>query len=240
MIQTRGLDARPAVRRHRPHLGDAEPEHADAGHRTALPGHVPVRGDQHVRGPRDDPAVRADRRAVHRLPLGAGAADEERSRASRSARPTSRRRSARTPTCCAAVSRCRSPTRPKVEAITAATHMIVEATEALPGLRLAGREPARPLDRPAHRIGPVPDHAFGGCDRRRDRGSLEVRDRRVDRAPRQVPAVQGSAPVKRCLVFTIASAVMLTMASPAVAHSNKSGRFDQPVRRLRAEDHAAA
>jgi CubicO group peptidase (beta-lactamase class C family) len=34
--------------------------------------------------------------------------------------------------------------------------------------------------------------------------------------------------VKRVLVFTVASAVMLTMAGPAVASGNKSGRFDHP------------
>ena len=105
------LEARPAVRRHRPDLGDAEPEHADPGHRAALPGAVPVRGDQHVRGPRYDAAVRADRSAVRRLQVGGGAADEERSRASRSGRRTSRRASARTRTCSAAASRCRSPIR---------------------------------------------------------------------------------------------------------------------------------
>ncbi|GAA1665977.1 serine hydrolase domain-containing protein [Kribbella yunnanensis] len=34
--------------------------------------------------------------------------------------------------------------------------------------------------------------------------------------------------MKRSVALTIASAVMLTMTSPAVAHGNKSGRFDQP------------
>ena len=34
--------------------------------------------------------------------------------------------------------------------------------------------------------------------------------------------------MRRWATITVASAVMLTMASPAVANGNRSGRFDQP------------
>ena len=49
-----------------------------------------------------------------------------------SARPTSPRRSASRPARSAAASRCTSPTRSRVEAITAATHMMVEARRLYP------------------------------------------------------------------------------------------------------------
>ena len=61
------------VRRHRAALGPAVAQHADPGHRAGLPGHLHVRGDQPVRGPRHDPAVRAGRRAVRRRAVGRGA-----------------------------------------------------------------------------------------------------------------------------------------------------------------------
>ena len=66
----RGLADRRAVRRHRAAVDPAQPQHADAADRAALPGHLPVRGDQPVGGPRHHQAVRADRGPVRRLPLG--------------------------------------------------------------------------------------------------------------------------------------------------------------------------
>ncbi len=54
-------------------VGDALPQHAAGRDRGGLPGHLPVRGHQPVRGPRHHAAVRADRRAVRRPPVGRGA-----------------------------------------------------------------------------------------------------------------------------------------------------------------------
>ena len=58
------LDRCPDLRRHRPAVGAAQPQHAHPGHRPAVSGHRPVRGDEPVGGPRHHPAVR-----THRCPL---------------------------------------------------------------------------------------------------------------------------------------------------------------------------
>ena len=50
--------------RHRAALHPALAEHAHAGHRARLPGHVPGRGHQRLRGPRHLPSLRAVRRAL--------------------------------------------------------------------------------------------------------------------------------------------------------------------------------
>ncbi len=106
-----GLAPRRPVCRHRAAVGHAEPQHADARHRARLPRHRDVRGDQPLRGPRHDAAVRAHRRALRRLQVG---------RAPCGARPAGRRlprgvlhadvQQARRPAS-AAASRCTSPTR---------------------------------------------------------------------------------------------------------------------------------
>ena len=222
-VRAGGVDA---VRRHRPAVDHAEPEHADAGHGAALPGHLPVRGDQPVRGPRDDPAVRADRRAVPGLPLGAGAGEPR--------LPGHRFREAYfTPfskhankVCAGVQVHITDPHR--VEAIAVATNMIVEAK------RLYADFDWRPGDNPPGRWIDL----LTGSDRFRtmlDAGASAeeiVAAWRTETdawtARRPVPAVQGRPPVKRLLTVAVASTLMLTMASPAVASSNKSGRFDAP------------
>ena len=93
VVRMRGWDRGRLLRRHRPALGAAVAQHADAGHRAGLPGHLPVRGDEPVRGPRHDPAVRAGRRAVRRRALGRRAARPGTAGRARSGRRTSRRRS---------------------------------------------------------------------------------------------------------------------------------------------------
>ena len=223
-----------SVRRHRPDLGDAEPEHADPGHRAALPGPVPVRGDQHVRGPRYDAAVRADRRAVRRLQVGARRCRRRTSRASSSGRRTSRRRISKNAQR-ALRRRPGADHRPaRVEAITAATHMIVEARRLYPDFDLARRDaPGRWID------------LLTGSDRFRTMlaagataeeivGAWQVRDRRLDGPPREVPSLQGSAPM-RALRRRSRSAVppcwctCCRMASLLqLPRRNRSGRFDQP------------
>ena len=61
-----GLVARHVLRRHRPPLGDALAQHADARHGHRLSGHGAVRRHDAVGRPRHDASVRVDRRAVAR------------------------------------------------------------------------------------------------------------------------------------------------------------------------------
>ena len=93
-----GLAAQDGVRRHGPAVGHALPQHAHGGHRVRVPGRLPDRRHESLRGPRHHPAVRAGGRAVDRR-LGAGPRPRRRRRspASPSAPPGSRRRSRNTP-----------------------------------------------------------------------------------------------------------------------------------------------
>ena len=109
--QGRGLADRRAVRRHRPDVDPAQPQHADTADRPALPRHRSVRGDQPVGGPGHHQAVRADRGTVRRLPLGRRSEQGEAVGRASSARPTSPRPSPSTSVWCAPASRCTSPTR---------------------------------------------------------------------------------------------------------------------------------
>ena len=59
-----------AVCRDRAAVGDAQSQHARLPTPRSSTRHGHVRGDQPVRGPRHDPAVRADRRALGRLQVG--------------------------------------------------------------------------------------------------------------------------------------------------------------------------
>ena len=125
---------------------------------TALvyPGTCLFEGDQHVRGPRHDAAVRADRRAVRRLPVGGGARGQGHPGRRLPGGLLHATFSASTRTCSAPASRCTSPTRERFEAITSGDAHDRRGEEAVPRIRLARRESARPVDRHAHRVGPVP------------------------------------------------------------------------------------
>ena len=138
VVEVKRLAPRHAVCRHRAARGSCRaPTCRRPTPRCVYPGTGMFEGDQPLRGARHDPAVRADRRAVRRLPVGGTACSAGTSRASGSARPTSRRPSASTSTRSAAASQVHvTDPRPSTRS-RAGVEMLVAAKAALPRLRLA-------------------------------------------------------------------------------------------------------
>ena len=66
IVPMEGWSRETVLRRHRPSLGHALPQHADARHGNRLSRHGAVRGHDGLGRPRHDAAVRADRRALAR------------------------------------------------------------------------------------------------------------------------------------------------------------------------------
>ena len=164
---------------------------------TALlyPGTCLFEAHQPVRGSRHHPAVRADRRAVRRPPLGRRAHAPDLPGRASSARRTSRRPSPSTPAWSAAASRCTSPTATTFDAIRTAIEMLVAArgdsTPSSPGGTMTA--PAV-LDRPADRLDRFRTQIDAGAGATRSSAGWQAELADVRPAPAAVPALP-AAPV---------------------------------------------